>query len=693
MLEGNRRLSALRVLSNPDILAGTDLTEATKRLLVREASGFERSKVEPIRCVRFDDREDANDWIRRRHTGEAGGEGRITWKPLEIQRFSGDYTTIDVIDFVGRNAGYSKEEWAQAQSALGGGKSTNLTRLLESAAGQSHLGIKMEMEPSRKTPLLAVDPKWALEVLKRIVDDILKGDVNSRRLNRALDIEKYFANLPPELQPGPDTTVTAPKAFRDISLAGSRAKPPQKQPVRTKPRATGAKDAGAEETPVRHEHVDEARDVGQGGGHTGCRQVPAFVCLRPAGDRRAGGERLPEGERAAAGAARGPGIRPDQEGELRRRGPQVEWQGAAAGPARIPKQPAHQDVGLFDPVLERVRAQPLQPADRRRPAGRVGGSGPGADRGVWRDVMPEDGHGIGPTGRYSPLRYPGGKGKLSKFMAAIVRANGLSDGRYIEPYAGGAGIAWELLITGVVRHVLINDISPHVFAFWTSVLSHTDELCRRIRDVPLSVEEWDRQKEIFRRPEDASTIELGVSCFYLNRTNRSGILNGGLIGGRNQEGKWRMDARFNRGDLVRRITKIADCRRRIEVSCTDAVELMREKSGGFGEKDLIYVDPPYFEKGRLLYYDAYGPDDHASVAELLSGLEGPRWVVSYDDVDVIRSLYEFAPRLQYTIGYSARQRTRGREVMFFSKGMAVPELVPPLREANGGGAGNPVAAA
>ena len=235
MLEGNRRLSALRVLSNPDILAGTDLTEATKRLLVREASGFERSKVEPIRCVRFDDREDANDWIRRRHTGEAGGEGRITWKPLEIQRFSGDYTTIDVIDFVGRNAGYSKEEWAQAQSALGGGKSTNLTRLLESAAGQSHLGIKMEMEPSRKTPLLAVDPKWALEVLKRIVDDILKGDVNSRRLNRALDIEKYFANLPPELQPGPDTTVTAPKAFRDISLAGSRAKPPQKQPVRTKP--------------------------------------------------------------------------------------------------------------------------------------------------------------------------------------------------------------------------------------------------------------------------------------------------------------------------------------------------------------------------------------------------------------------------------------------------------------------------
>ena len=170
----------------------------------------------------------------------------------------------------------------------------------------------------------------------------------------------------------------------------------------------------------------------------------------------------------------------------------------------------------------------------------------------------------------------GARGKLSRFMAAIVRANGLSDGTYIEPYAGGAGIAWELLITGVVRRVLINDISPQVFAFWTSVLSDTDELCRRIRDVPLSVEEWDHQKEIFRRPESASTIELGVACFYLNRTNRSGILNGGLIGGRNQEGKWRMDARFNRDDLIHRITKIAYCAGRIEVTCADAVESSRE---------------------------------------------------------------------------------------------------------------------
>ena len=292
-------------------------------------------------------------------------------------------------------------------------------------------------------------------------------------------------------------------------------------------------------------------------------------------------------------------------------------------------------------------------------------------------------HIIGTTGRYSPLRYPGGKGKLAKFMAALIRMNGLSDGKYIEPYAGGAGIAWELLITGIVRRVLINDISPHVFAFWASVLRHTEELCQQIREIPLSVEEWDRQKEIFRRADEVSVLELGVACFYLNRTNRSGILNGGLIGGRSQEGKWRMDARFNREDLVNRIMKIADCRERIEVSCMDAVKFLRKQSAGFSGKDLIYVDPPYFEKGRLLYYDAYEPQDHVAVANLLSEMEGPKWVVSYDDVDAIRSLYKFAPQLRYMLRYSARRRVQGQEVMFFSTGMVVPELAPPLKQASG----------
>ena len=288
---------------------------------------------------------------------------------------------------------------------------------------------------------------------------------------------------------------------------------------------------------------------------------------------------------------------------------------------------------------------------------------------------------IGTTGRYSPLRYPGGKGKIAKFMASVVRANGLSDGQYIEPYAGGAGIACELLITGVVRRIVLNDISPHISAFWNCVVNHTDDLCQKIQEIPLSVEEWDRQKAVFARPKHSSTVDLGFSCFYLNRTNRSGILNAGPIGGRDQNSKWSLDARFNRTDLICRIRKIAQHAGRIEISCKDAVAFLRERWKSLDKLDMIYLDPPYFEKGRMLYYDAYEPNDHADVAKLLSELKETRWVVSYDDVEEIRRLYSRSTCVKYLIRYSAKRRYRGREIMFFSKGMEIPELLAPMHTA------------
>jgi Site-specific DNA methylase len=181
--------------------------------------------------------------------------------------------------------------------------------------------------------------------------------------------------------------------------------------------------------------------------------------------------------------------------------------------------------------------------------------------------------GLTQTGRYSPLRYPGGKGKIARFMRSIVRSNGLSDGRYVEAYAGGAAVAWELLITGVVRRVTINDISRPVYAFWDSVLNRTDDLCRLISDQPVSVDEWDKWKDVFRRGSE-DNLEIGFAFFFLNRTNRSGILNGGIIGGRKQTGNWKIDARYNKSDLISRIQKIADLRSRIEITQMDAVDFL-----------------------------------------------------------------------------------------------------------------------
>ncbi len=227
VLEGNRRLSALKVLTRPDLLDGTAVNETVKKSLVSIVAGFDRKKVEPIRCALFEKRDDADDWIYRRHTGAADGEGRINWGPLEIQRFLGDRSVLDVIEFVGRNADYTPEQWANTKEVIESKKSTNLSRLLESAYGQKHLGLSVSQVGDEKIPLLSSDPKWALSVLQKLIEDVRDSVVDSRNLNTASEIEQYFKGLPSDLQPSAKTSA-APKAFKDINLkAGtpSSAKP------------------------------------------------------------------------------------------------------------------------------------------------------------------------------------------------------------------------------------------------------------------------------------------------------------------------------------------------------------------------------------------------------------------------------------------------------------------------------------
>ena len=276
------------------------------------------------------------------------------------------------------------------------------------------------------------------------------------------------------------------------------------------------------------------------------------------------------------------------------------------------------------------------------------------------------------TGRFSPLRYPGGKGKLARFVADLIRLNGLEDGLYVEPYAGGAAVAWELLLTGMVRRVHVNDLSRPIYAFWRSVLEQTEDLLRLVKDTPLSLETWAAMKRTFSNPAEADDLQLGFAMFYLNRTNRSGILNGGPIGGKSQAGTWGIDARYNRADLLERIERIALVRRRITLTNMDATQLLLEAGQTWSARTLVYLDPPYFAKGPELYYNFYKHDDHAGVAMVVRALKGVSWMVSYDDVGPIHSLYEPESWLQYKIGYSARRHIQGREAMFFSSGLKVP---------------------
>lgn len=273
---------------------------------------------------------------------------------------------------------------------------------------------------------------------------------------------------------------------------------------------------------------------------------------------------------------------------------------------------------------------------------------------------------------YSPLRYPGGKGKIASVFKRIFQDNLLFDGVYIEPYAGGASVAISLLVNQYAERIIINDIDPAIHAFWYCVLSDTENLCKLITDTPVTVVSWKKQRDVQRNSHAVSPLELGFSTFFLNRTNRSGILNAGIIGGANQQGKWKIDARYNKIDLVNRIQRIARLRDKIALFNLDAGELIRFLKPNLPRKSLIYFDPPYCAKGKDLYLNHYTSEDHLKISEEIKSLGSQRWIVTYDSVAFIRKLYSGFRQLKYQLAYTAKSFSTGEEIMIFSAGLYVP---------------------
>jgi DNA adenine methylase len=279
---------------------------------------------------------------------------------------------------------------------------------------------------------------------------------------------------------------------------------------------------------------------------------------------------------------------------------------------------------------------------------------------------------------FSPLRYPGGKQILARILGHLIRLNGREGGVYVEPYAGGAGAALSLLYGEYVRSVVINDADSRVYSFWDTALNRTDRLVKLIRDTPLSVEEWKKQRAIYLKPERHSRLCVGFATFYLNRCNRSGIIgNAGLIGGLNQTGRWKIDARFNREDLARRIERVARYRERIELFNLDATELLRMilPEPSRADRAFVYLDPPYYTKGSQLYLNHYTPADHSALAEYLSDATFT-WVMSYDNAPAIRELYSSYRQISFNLGYSAREWKIGKELLIIPPHLRFPTAWP-----------------
>lgn len=272
----------------------------------------------------------------------------------------------------------------------------------------------------------------------------------------------------------------------------------------------------------------------------------------------------------------------------------------------------------------------------------------------------------------TPLRYPGGKQRLSPFIVELMVENNLVGGHYAEPYAGGAGIAIELLLAQVASHIYLNDSSRPIYAFWHSVINHPEELCRRICSASLTIEEWKKQREILRHTDQYDELDVGYSTFYLNRCNRSGVLTGGVIGGLDQTGTWKMDARFPRNELIRRIENIASRKDSITVHNWDAEQFILEYIPSLPEQTLVYCDPPYYSLSSRLYLNQYDAEDHARVAKIIQEQLHTKWVVSYDSAPQILSYYGNRRSFLYDLQYNASRVYKGREVIVFSDNIVIP---------------------
>ncbi|ADB29506.1 D12 class N6 adenine-specific DNA methyltransferase [Kribbella flavida DSM 17836] len=271
-------------------------------------------------------------------------------------------------------------------------------------------------------------------------------------------------------------------------------------------------------------------------------------------------------------------------------------------------------------------------------------------------------------GTLSPLRYPGGKSALAGLFADVIAALALPTPCYVEPYAGGAGAGIALLRNELVDHLVINDLDPAVHAFWHSVVHKNEAFVELVETTPLTIDEWSAQREIYRAADESDLLALGFAFFYLNRTNRSGVLRGGVIGGLAQTGTYKIDARFNRSTLSERISAIGRLSDKITVSNTDGRAVILAHANDTNA--FMYIDPPYVKAGSQLYLNSFEHRDHTALAKVVNGIKGAHWLMTYDTSPLIERLYAKSFQRRYALNYSARHPGQADELMIASRYVA-----------------------
>lgn len=271
----------------------------------------------------------------------------------------------------------------------------------------------------------------------------------------------------------------------------------------------------------------------------------------------------------------------------------------------------------------------------------------------------------------SPLRYPGGKTSIANMVAKVIKENNLTKCCYVEPYAGGCGLALSLLFDGYVHELYLNDIDRSIWAFWNSIITETERFIKKIQEISITIEEWHKQRDIQRNKDKFDDFTLGFSSFFLNRTNRSGIiLKAGVIGGLEQSGKYKLDCRFNKDRLIEQIIRIKKYKNRIHFYNLDAIDFIQKMNKKLPINTLYCIDPPYYEKGSTLYTNFYEHQDHLKLSKLILKLDR-NWILTYDNSDEIKKMYKTVKQYNFYLNYSAARKRIGTELLIASNSIDI----------------------
>ncbi|EIT89086.1 DNA adenine methylase [Parascardovia denticolens IPLA 20019] len=283
------------------------------------------------------------------------------------------------------------------------------------------------------------------------------------------------------------------------------------------------------------------------------------------------------------------------------------------------------------------------------------------------------------NGSSTPLRYPGGKGKVTRFVDHILTQNQIS-GTYVEPFAGGAGIAINLLLHDKVDRIILNDLDDGVYSFWSTIVHSPDTLIKKIQEVPFDYSSgldtigprkaywfWYNTRLRYRSNHYAKKEDKAFDFLMLNRMNVSGIILGGPIGGESQNGEYNISSRFNKTTLIRKIERLSSVRNRIIATQYEASFFLSRLSNYCDNNNcLVFADPPYFVQGKNLYKTFATDSIHQMMAARLLTDHPWKWILTYDEAPEINRLYSAGKinRFEYEITYSANKRGNYKEFMF-----------------------------